>query len=184
MAKRLANGRQIALLRGINVGTAKRVAMVDLRAVVEGLGYGEVQTLLNSGNIVFTTRGKAPKDAAARIEKAVEGNLGVVSRVTLLSAAELDEIVARNPLLGVATHPSRLLVAVLREGQAGRRLAPLAEQDWSPGALALGERVAYLWCPEGGLASPAAQAVAGILGDGVTTRNWSTILKIHALTKR
>jgi len=48
--------RQVALLRGINVGRAKRVAMADLRTLVESLGYREVSTLLNSGNVVFTVR--------------------------------------------------------------------------------------------------------------------------------
>ena len=44
----------VALLRGINVGTAKRIAMADLRGVMTGLGYSDVRTLLNSGNVVFT----------------------------------------------------------------------------------------------------------------------------------
>ena len=44
--------RHVALLRGINVGRAKRIAMADLRALVEGLGFGEVRTLLNSGNAI------------------------------------------------------------------------------------------------------------------------------------
>ena len=66
-------GRHVALLRGINVGTAKRVAMADLRALVEGLGYGDVSTLLNSGNVVFTVPAKAAKTSpATRIEQALE----------------------------------------------------------------------------------------------------------------
>jgi uncharacterized protein (DUF1697 family) len=60
----------VGLIRGINVGRAKRVAMADLRALVESLGYGEVKTLLNSGNVVFTapggTTGTTPAEAAAR----------------------------------------------------------------------------------------------------------------------
>ena len=49
----------VALLRGINVGTAKRVAMEDLRALMGGLGYGDVRTLLNSGNVVFSANGRS-----------------------------------------------------------------------------------------------------------------------------
>ncbi len=52
------SGRQAALLRGVNVGPAKRVAMADLRALVEGLGYTDVRTLLNSGNVVYTAPGR------------------------------------------------------------------------------------------------------------------------------
>src|SRR5262245_44497169 len=105
--------RQVALLRGINVGRAKRVAMADLRALVEGLGYTDVRTLLNSGNVVFTAARGTPAQAAARIEKALTADLGVSARVTVLTAQELADAVAENPLLKVADNDSRLLVAVL-----------------------------------------------------------------------
>ena len=64
-------GRYVALLRGINVGTAKRVAMAELRALVEELGYSEVRTLLNSGNVVFSAAKAEPRKAALRIQAAL-----------------------------------------------------------------------------------------------------------------
>jgi uncharacterized protein (DUF1697 family) len=67
--------RQTALLRGVNAGIAKRVAMADLRALVEALGYGEVRTLANSGNVVYTAPGVRPAAAAARIEEALAARL-------------------------------------------------------------------------------------------------------------
>ena len=176
----MSGGRQIALLRGINVGRAKRISMADLRALVETLGYRDVSTLLNSGNVVFTAKSVAAGGAATRIEKALATRLGISARVTVLTAAELASIVAENPLLGIATDPSRLLVAVLFSSSDRARLKPLLAQDWSPDALAVGERVAYIWCPPGMLQSPAAEAVGRALGDAVTTRNWATILKLHA----
>src|SRR2546430_842476 len=94
--------RQVALIRGINVGRAKRVAMADLRALVEDLGYADVRTLLNSGNVVFTTRRAAPSNAAARMEKALAARLAVSARVTVITAGELAAAVAENPLLDVA----------------------------------------------------------------------------------
>ena len=106
---------QIALLRGINVGKAKRVAMADLRAVVAGLGFGDVKTLLNSGNVVYTAPGTAPDEAAALIEAAVLAKTGVSSRVTVITAAELAEAIDDNPLGEATENPSRFLVAVLRD---------------------------------------------------------------------
>ncbi len=88
----------VALLRGINVGRAKRVAMADLRALVESLGYLEVRTLLNSGNVVFTVPRGARGDPAARIEKAIATELGVTSRVIVITAAELAGIVRAHQL--------------------------------------------------------------------------------------
>lgn len=173
--------RQVAFLRGINVGRAKRVAMADLRALVEGLGYRNVRTLLNSGNVVFDAPGTLSNDSAAHIEAQLPTRLGFSSRVTVLTAAELEDIVADNPLLDVGHDPSRLLIAVLRAPADRARLEPLTRQDWSPERLAVGPRVAYLWCPDGLLASRLPEAVGRVLGDAVTTRNWATVTKLQAL---
>lgn len=175
-------GTHIALLRGINVGRAKRVAMADLRALVEGLGYGNVSTLLNSGNVVFTVPSKTAKTSPAkRIEQALDAQLNVASRVLVLSAAELAVIVAENPLEKVATDPSRLFVAVLFDAASLAKLTPLTKQDWGRDRLALGTRAAYLWCAEGMTESRLAKAANRILSDAATTRNWATILKLEAL---
>jgi uncharacterized protein (DUF1697 family) len=174
-------GRRIALLRGINVGSAKRVAMADLRDLVAGLGYRDVRTLLNSGNVVFDAPSATAGDPAARIEKSLEAKLGVSARVTVLTAAELASIVEENPLRSIAKDPSRLLVAVPSSTADRRRLVPLTKEDWSPDALALGKRAAYLWCAGGILESRLAQSLGRTLRDAVTTRNWATMLKLHAL---
>jgi uncharacterized protein (DUF1697 family) len=174
-------GRWVALLRGINVGKAKHVAMADLQAVIEDLGYAGVRTLARSGNVVFVAPGSSAGDAAARIEAALGQQLGVTSRVTVLAAADLAAAVAANPLLGVATDPSRLLVAFPPDPVHLAKLEPLARQSWRPEALAVGAHAAYLWCPNGVLASQALQAVGRALGDAVTTRNWTTVTKLLAL---
>lgn len=173
-------GRQVALIRGINVGRAKRVAMADLRALVEGLGYGGVRTLLNSGNVVFTA-GTAPAKSAARIEAALAGEVGVTARVIVLTAAELEVAIAENPLLDAAGDPSRLLVAFLASGADRPRLETLAREDWAPETLALGTRAAYLWCPRGIAESRLFEAVGRALGGAVTTRNWATVTRLHTL---
>ena len=179
----MGTGRQVALLRGINVGKAKRVAMADLRALIEELGYSDVRTLLNSGNVVFTAPGVKPGDAAARIEEALPKRTGVSSRITVLTAEELAAVVDENPLLDVATDPTRLFVSVLNDKTDRRKLEPLLKQDWAPEVLALGPRVAFIWCPEGLLASKVPEAVGKALGNAVTTRNWATLTKLHALAQ-
>jgi uncharacterized protein (DUF1697 family) len=173
--------RHVALIRGINVGRAKRVSMADLRALVEGLGYGEVRTLLNSGNVVFSAPASARKSSAARLEKAMTARLGISARVTVLTAAELDAVVNENPLGRVATDPSRLFVTILIDPGLRKHLLPLDRQDWAPEVLGIGGRAAYLWVPQGMLESRLVAAVNRALGDGATTRNWSTVQKLHAL---
>ena len=174
-------GRHVALLRGINVGRAKRVAMSDLKTLVEGLGYRDVRTLLNSGNVVFSA-GVAPSTAAARIEKALAAQTGVTARVTVFTATEIAAVVDENPLLDVADNPSRLLVTFLREARDRVKLVPLAKQKWDADAIALGTRVVYVWCGNGILESRLTEALARLLGDAGTARNWATVLKLHALT--
>lgn len=171
----------VAFLRGINVGRAKRVAMADLRSLVEDLGYGSARTLLNSGNVVFSVPATARGDAAARIEEAMTKRLGLSARVTVLPATDLATIVAKNPFGKLVTDPARFLVAVLKDPADRKRLLPLTRQDWGREALALGARAAYLWCADGILVSPVLTAVSRLLRDGVTTRNWTTMTKLDAL---
>jgi uncharacterized protein (DUF1697 family) len=173
----------VALLRGINVGRAKRIAMADLRALVEKLGYRDVRTLLNSGNVVFSAAGSRTADPAPRIEKAIASTLGVTSRVTVLTVAELADAVDANPLLKIAKDPSRLLLAILTDPLDRKRLEPLRAETWAPEALGLGKRVAYMWCAGGILESRLLEAVGRLLGDAQTARNWATMTKLLALAR-
>jgi uncharacterized protein (DUF1697 family) len=166
------------LIRGINVGRAKRVAMEDLRALLQEMGYRGVRTLLNSGNAVFDAP-RTPGPAA--LEAALAARTGVSARMTVLSAAELAALAADNPLREVASDPSRLLVAILRDPADRPKLDSLAGLAWAPEVLILGPRAAYMWCPAGVLSSRVADAVGRLLGDGVTTRNWSTLTKLSTL---
>jgi uncharacterized protein (DUF1697 family) len=170
----------VALLRGINVGTAKRVAMSDLRDLFEKLGYTEVRTLLNSGNVVFSTRPGEVRTAATRIEQGLVKRLGIASRVIVFSAAELDAAVRGNSLVEFASDPARLMVAFLATNGGRARVEPLVGRDWGRERIALGPRAAYYWIPEGFARSEVAIAVGKALGEAVTVRNWSTVLKLQA----
>ena len=172
----------IALLRGLNnVGTARRVAMADLRALFEGLGFRDVRTLLNSGNVVFSVPTKGRGDVHARIEKALASRFGLTSPVIILSADELTAAVRDNPLSHVATNPSHLLVLVPRVPSDLGRLKPLLMKRWAPEVLALGNRVAYLWCANGVAKSPLWSAVDRALERTGTARNIATLTKAVAL---
>lgn len=172
--------RYIALLRGVNVGRAKRIAMADLRKLVESLGYTGVRSLLNSGNIVFDAAMPAV-DAAQAIEEAMILRLGVAARVFVFAGDEVGEIIDDNPLLHLADDHARLF-AFLLAGEPQRALAAdLCGQNWEPEAVAIGRRAAYVWCPQGLLDSPAAAALGKQLGDGATSRNWKTMTKLHGL---
>lgn len=182
----MTNKRYIALLRGVNVGRAKRIAMADLRKIIEDLGYTEVRSVLNSGNVVFSGAAGLQAELAAKIEEALVLKLGVAARTLVLDGDELAGIVAANPLLDQAGDHARLVTFILSNPlsspEARQAIETLCGQDWQPGAVGLGERAAYVWCPDGILDSAAAAALGKLLGDTTTSRNWATLLKLHALS--
>ncbi|MFL5327547.1 MAG: DUF1697 domain-containing protein [Gemmataceae bacterium] len=170
----------IALLRGINVGKAKRISMADLRTLFEKLGFTDVKTLLNSGNVVFSSGAAV---TASDIEAAMTKKLGVSARVTVITAKELIRIVRSNSLVDRADDPSHLLVAVFNKPADQKRAEPLVKKNWSPEAFALGPRAAYLWCVPNVVDSPLGKAFARAAGDAATSRNWTTMLKLQALVE-
>lgn len=173
--------RFVALFRGINVGKAKRIAMADLRAVLESLGYTGVQTLLNSGNAVFESAGESAQKHAYGIRDAVAKELGVDALVVVKSAREIAAIVAGNKLAAIATDPSRLLVAVTNQPAALKDIEALGRTGWGEEEVLVGKHAAYAWCPVGILKSKAGAALLKGLAKSGTTRNWATIEKLHSM---
>lgn len=174
-------GTYVALFRGINVGRANRVAMADLRAVFGRLGFTDVRTLLNSGNVVFFAPTAPPAELAARIRERLADELGLHTDVIVVSAAGIADVVAANPLPVSGADASRMLVAFLAEAADRARLRPLLQRDWAPEALALGEDAAYLWCPGGVAASRLVKALEREAAGAVTMRNWATVVRIREL---
>jgi uncharacterized protein (DUF1697 family) len=170
----------VALLRGINVGKAKRVAMADWRAQLQVLGYQHVQTLLNSGNAVFHADHGSPAEHALRIADALETALGWRVATMVVSADGLRAIVEANPLTMAAEDPSKFMVGFADAPAVLERCRPLARLDWSPEAFAVGSSAVYLWCAAGVIESRAAKVLAKAAGEGITLRNWATVLKLQA----
>ena len=172
--------RFVALLRGINVGTAKRIAMADLRALLESLGYTQVQTLLNSGNATFTSSTRASTAKLAQtLHSAIAKSLGVDTYVIVKSAAEFATVVDGNLWATHDLNPSRVLVTLTQDLAVLSTLTDLGAMAWGAEKLHIGPHAAYLWCAEGILESKAAVALLKGLADAGTTRNWATVLKIH-----
>ena len=172
--------RYIALLRGINVGTAKRVAMPELRTMATGLGYTDVATHINSGNLLLTTDEDA-ETVRTRVEQAIEDTFGLHSDVVVRSAAELAAALAANPFPD--GDPSQVTVAFLSEppsADAEQRMAALATGD-EPFAF-VGHEV-YVRYGHGQADSRLAAKFATLLGVGATVRNLRTTTKLVELSQ-
>jgi uncharacterized protein (DUF1697 family) len=171
--------RYIALLRGVNVGSSRRVSMQDLRAVLAGLGYTDVATLLQSGNAVFTSPRRQADKVCAELDRGISEQLGMKVRCVVRTAAELAAVVADNPFPEHAGDGAKLMVSFV----SGPVEASIVDGDdaarFAPDEFRLGGREIYLWLPNGASGSRIPvdfwDKKTGLLS---TTRNWNTVTKL------
>jgi uncharacterized protein (DUF1697 family) len=173
--------RVAVLLRGVNVGRAKRIAMTDLAALLTDLGMTDVRTLLNSGNAVGTWPGTT-NGLAAKVGAAIQSHVGFTCDVVVRTRAQLDAVVAADPLGAVVTNPSWYLVMFLGSTPPAAEVERLASMDLSPDQWVLDGDELYVWMPAGVNESPVGKQLAkGVLGVTWTGRNWSTVTKLREL---
>jgi uncharacterized protein (DUF1697 family) len=173
--------KYVALMRGINVGTAKAVPMAELARVFESLGFTGVTTVLRSGNVVFDT-GTARVDTAqiaASIEAAVVEAIGVRSSVLVIDARRFIAIAEANPLRNVTTDGSKSFVTFL--GSAPRTIDEPDAAALAPEILSVGDGALYQWMPAGSQQTRVPRSFWKQFDAPVTTRNWNTVGKLVAL---
>ncbi|MCX5611513.1 MULTISPECIES: DUF1697 domain-containing protein [unclassified Streptomyces] len=180
MAKKYA-----ALLRGINVGGSKKVPMAELRSVLEGLGHGDVQTYLQSGNAVFSSAKEDPKALARELEAAIEAHFGFRVACLVVDGAYLSAVAEACPFPAAELEGKQLHATFFSEQPGPERFAALDQTAYLPEEYRLGDRVLYLYAPNGMGRSKLGEALAKpavVKGIDVTTRNWNTVVKLVELT--
>ncbi len=169
------SANRIALLRGINLGPHKRVSMPELRALLEGLGYGDVQTLVQSGNIVFTSRA-APATLEKRLEREIEEGLGVDPQVVVRTRDELAAVIEANPFPDTPNAKKNLHVTFLSAEPGADAVAKHEDADFGGDRLAFRGREIYIAYANGmGRSELAKQLGRAKLGVTATDRNWNTV---------
>jgi len=171
----------IALLRGINVGGKAIVPMKQLVKCLQLLGYEDVRTYIQSGNVAFRSPTKLSVRAAEQISAAVAEVCGVKPGVQLLSAAELNDIIERNPYPEAVDDPSKLHVFFLSAVPASPNVEAMSRLKSPAERYELAPRALYLHAPEGIGRSKLAAAVERLVGVSVTARNWRTIQKLREM---
>ncbi|WP_411140825.1 DUF1697 domain-containing protein [Streptomyces sp. x-80] len=175
--------RQIALLRGINVGGHNSFPKARQLALAESLGLEDVSVLLQTGNIVFADPGEPPAETARAIRDRIAADLGLTVPVVVRTRDELAAAVAANPFPQAVAEPKSLHVTFLSAVPADTaRLDALDPAAFAPDQYRLIGRELYLWCPDGTGRSRLAGAVGRVrFGVTATARNWSTVTRLLAL---
>jgi uncharacterized protein (DUF1697 family) len=171
----------VALLRGVNLGSRNKVSMPDLRRLVSDLGYGDVETYLQSGNVVFTAADGTDAVAAA-VERALADELELRVAVLVRTKAELRRVVADNPFAGSQSDPKKLLVTFLAETPSRSAVRALDPAEHAPDEFHLRRREVYLHCPNGygrtKLSNAFFERRLNVVG---TNRNWRTVTALAEL---
>ena len=165
------------MLRSINVGGRNKVAMADLRALVEGLGYTDVVTYVQSGNVVFTGTGASAK-VAGGIAEQIKAELGLDVPVIVRSQRQLVGMIKGVPYPGADREPTQHHVTFLADRPSAASVAKLAEKaaPFAPDRCAVVGQDVYLHCPGGyGNTKLNNAFIERHLGVTATTRNWRTV---------
>ncbi len=174
----------IAMLRGINVSGHKVIKMERLRASFDALGFENVRTYVQSGNVLFEAKVGAPAKLQAKIAARLARDFGFAVPVTVVTAEEVGRIVVENPFLkeeGIDV--AKLHVTFLSERPSSSGLKKMVALPAGPDRFACRGRSVYLYCPEGyGNTKLSNSAIERALSLGATTRNWKTVTTLHQMS--
>jgi uncharacterized protein (DUF1697 family) len=170
----------VALLRSINLGSHKKVAMNDLCEVFAGLGLDQVRSLLQTGNVIFTSASHTRTNLERRLKTAVSERLAVETDFFVRTADEWKAIVSQNPFRDEARRdPARLLVVLLKDAPHATQVASLQAAIRGRERVAIRGRQAYIVYPDGiGRSRVTISLIEQKLATRGTGRNWNTVLKI------
>ncbi len=178
--------KQVSLLRGINVSGHKKIKMAALKALYEQLGFTQVVTYIQSGNVVFETSLRSRRNLQAKIAQGIAAEFGFSVPVVLRTGSELGRIVAECPFgnIDLASEGSRVGVAFLATTPAPEHVAQIQRFVTAPEELVICGQEIYLRCPDGFGQSKLNNAfLERQLKVTATARNWKTVHKLLALTE-
>src|SRR5881628_15465 len=175
----------IALLRGINVGGHKMVAMSDLRDLLTQLGFMDARSLLQSGNLIFRSDARVGVNLERLLEAEAEKRLDLRTDFVVRTAEEWKAIVARNPFRDEAERdPAHLLVMFLKDAPDVKNVEALQAAITGPEIVRAHGRQAYIVYPSGiGRSRLTSALIEKKLATRGTGRNWNTVLKLGALVR-
>jgi uncharacterized protein (DUF1697 family) len=177
-------GTFVALLRGINVGGRSLIRMPELKSLLATMGFEDVSTYIQSGNVVFSSASDDRQKLAAELEKRIAAAFEVSPTVLLRTPAELAGIAASNPFLSRESDLSKLHVVFLSAPPSANAVGQLDPARSPPDEFSVHGREIYLHLPNGaGRSKLTIDYFEKRLGVRGTARNWKTLTKLVELTQ-
>ncbi|OKL50307.1 DUF1697 domain-containing protein [Boudabousia marimammalium] len=175
---------KIAILRGINLGATRKILMQDLRSLCEGLGWTEVRTYIQSGNIIFTSHDEL-SDLEDTLEQAILEKYGFEVPVIVRDAAEFTESCSRNPLLELTDDHGHLYLTTLKTEPDQENIAEVLAADTGDDRLAIAGRYIFVYAKGSYHQTKLTNTFfERKLKVACTTRNWKTTLKLIELSAK
>jgi uncharacterized protein (DUF1697 family) len=173
----------IAILRGINVSGHKLVKMADLTAMLNGLGYKNTKTYIQSGNVVFQSKETTPAQLQKKIEKKIAETFGFEVPVMVIPSSEIETVLKNNPFLKKKTiDPTKLHVTFLNGVYDKKITTQLTEQKYGNDEFVATSTAIYLHCPDGyGNTKLSNTFWENKLKMIATTRNWKTVNELQKM---
>ena len=180
----MATNTFIALLRGINVSGCNKIKMTELQQLFTELGFDDVTTYIQSGNVVFQTNLEEPDKIEQQIINSIKQTFGYVVQVIVLTKKSLETIYAANPFLQEPTNDiTKLHVTLLSNKPNENDIIPLKTLSKNEDTFIILDKTIYLYCPNGyGKTLLNNNLFERKLKISATTRNWNTISKLVELS--
>lgn len=170
--------RHVVLLRGVNLGKNKRIAMSDFRQLLESLGYKDVRTHIVSGNAIVSGGKGSTASMERRIESELDSKLGLDVTVLVRTSRELDAVVAANPFAKRATDPKMLHAIFLSADPEPSIVKAVDPKGSAPDRFAFGKRVIYVQLASG-VAGSKLPNWEKLLGVRTTMRTWNVVNRLR-----
>jgi uncharacterized protein (DUF1697 family) len=174
--------RYVGLLRAVNLGSTRKVPMAELRALMtDELGFEDVSTLVQSGNVVFTAPRTSAAELGDRIGAALEARYGFEVPTMIRTGPQLDAVIDANPFPELAKDPTKVHVAFADGPTKASLLKDVDRTPFAPEDFSVGKAEVYLAHPDGAGRSKMKVPFEKLLGVRLTSRNWNTVTKLSAL---
>ena len=175
----------IALLRGINVSGQKQIKMPDLKSLFEESGFQNIETYIQSGNVIFTSKEKLPEKLEQKISLAIKRKFGFDVQIIVLTPEEIEYVLNNNPFIKKKKESEKLYVTFLAKSPSNENINKLNAIDYSPEEYIIDGRYIYLFVPNGySKAKLNNNFFESKLNVSATTRNWKTVNKLLELSIR